>query len=134
MNKKRTACLLITLVLLCGVPAVAHHAFSAVFDSQKPVKMTGTVTKVEWQNPHIWFYIDVKDDSAKTANWAFEMASPNLLMRNGWSRSSLKTGDTVTVDGFRAKDGSNTANARTVVLASTGQTLFAGSSQTAGGK
>jgi len=91
--------------------------------------MTGAVTKVEWMNPHTWFYIDVKDESGKVTNWAVEMGSPNGLMRAGWTRNSMKVGDVVTVEGSRAKDGSTNANARSVTLASTGKKLFAASSQ-----
>ena len=115
-------------LLVAAVPAPGHHAFSAEFDEKKPVKLSGTVTKIEWQNPHIWFYIDVKDDSGKTTNWGMEMASPNLLIRNGWTRNTLKLVDMVTVDGFQAKNGSSNGNARVVILAATGQSLFAGSS------
>ena len=108
----------------------AHHSFSAEFDASKPFKMTGTVTKVEWMNPHTYFYIDVKDDkSGKVDNWAMEMGSPNGLMRAGWTRNTMKVGDVVTVEGSLAKDGSHTGNARAVVMASTGQRLFAASSQ-----
>jgi hypothetical protein len=109
---------------------VAHHSFSAEFDANKTFKFTGPVTKVEWMNPHTFFYIDVKDEkTGKVTNWAMEMGSPNGLMRNGWTRNSMKIGDIVTVEGSMAKDGSPTGNARTVVLAKSGQRLFAGSSQ-----
>jgi hypothetical protein len=116
-------------LLVASVPAIAHHSFAAEFDAKQPVKLTGTVTKVEWMNPHAYFYIDVKDEGGKVENWGLEMGSPNGLMRQGWTRNSLKIGEVVTVEGSRAKDGSLIANARSVVLASTGQRLFAGSSQ-----
>lgn len=126
----RTIVLVTAVYVLLTAPAASgHHAFATVFDAKKPIKMTGTVTKIEWQNPHIWFYIDVKDDDGKVTNWGMEMASPNLLMRAGWSRDSLKVGDVVSVEGFRAKDDSPTGNAQVVVLGSTGQRLFAGSTQ-----
>ena len=114
--------------LLAGQPAVvAHHAFSAEFDAEKRVKLTGAVTRLDWTNPHAWIYVDVKDETGKVANWGFELASPNGLMRSGWTRFSLKPGDVVTVEGARAKNGSNNANAEVVTVASTGQRLFAGS-------
>jgi hypothetical protein len=116
-------------LLLAAMPTLTHHSFYAEFDADKPVKLTGTVSKVEWENPHAWFFIDVKDDAGRVVNWGFELGSPNLLIRAGWVRSSLKTGDVVTVEGSRAKNGSNIANAKVVILASTGQKLFAGSSQ-----
>jgi Family of unknown function (DUF6152) len=117
-------------LLLASVPAIAHHSFAAEFDAAKPIKLTGSVTKVEWMNPHTYFYIDVKDEkTGQTTNWGLEMGSPNGLMRQGWTRNSMKIGDVVTVEGSAAKDGSNIGNARSVTL-SGGQRLFAGSSQT----
>ena len=117
------------IVVLANAPVRAHHAFAAEFDAEKPVKLTGTVTKVEWENPHAWFYIDVKDASGRVDNWGFEMGSPNILIRAGWGRNTLKLGDAVAVEGSRAKSGANIANAKVVILVSTGQKLFAGSSQ-----
>ena len=127
----KMAVLITGLALVVGAGSVAaHHSFSAEFDAKKPFKMTGIVTKVEWMNPHTFFYIDVTDDTTKkVTNWAMEMGSPNGLMRNGWSRNTMKIGDKVTVEGSLAKDGSPTGNARTVLLAESGKRLFAGSSQ-----
>jgi len=127
MKKRVFACAL-GCFLLIELPVMAHHSFSAVFDEKKPIKLTGTVTKLEWQNPHTWFYMDVKDDSGKTTNWGMEMGSPNLLIRAGWNRNSMKIGDQVTIEGFRARDGSNNGNAQIVTLTNTGKRLFTASS------
>ena len=117
------------VVLLAAMPLLSHHSFYAEFDASKPVKLTGAVTKVEWENPHAWFYVDVKEDSGAVSNWGFELGSPNLLIRAGWGKNSLKVGDVVTVEASRAKNGKNIANAKVVILVSTGQKLFGGSSQ-----
>jgi Family of unknown function (DUF6152) len=114
-------------LFLSTFPGHTHHSFSAEFDAEKPFKMAGTVTKVEWQNPHSWFYIDVKDESGNVTNWGMELASPNILMRNGWTRTSLNVGDAVTVEGFHARDGRNVGNARAIVLTATGKALLGGS-------
>ena len=117
-------------LLVTAVPVVAHHSFAAEYDASKPIKLTGPVTKIEWTNPHCFFYIDVKNgESGKIENWAFELGNPNALLRAGWTPTSVKIGDAVTVDGSRARDGSLQGNARSFVLESTGQRLFAGSSQ-----
>ena len=127
----KVAMLFAVALLLNGsaVSLLAHHAFTAEFDSTSPINFKGTVTKVEWTNPHAWIYIDVTDDAGKVANWAWELGSPTSLVRLGWTRNLLKAGTAVTFEGSRARDGSNTANARSVTLNSTGQKLFGASSQ-----
>jgi hypothetical protein len=116
------------LWLASTAPLPAHHAFAAEFDIKQPVTVTGAVAKVDWMNPHVWFYIDVKSESGSVATWGMEMGSPNALMRAGWTRASMAIGDIVTVEGYRAKDGTATANARAVTLTKTGKRLFAASS------
>jgi hypothetical protein len=128
--KTSLLCVLAIGLGLSAMPALAHHSFAAEYDNKKPVDLTGTVTKVEWMNPHARFYLDVKDGD-KVTNWEFELGSPNGLMRQGWTRNSMKIGDSVSVQGAMAKDGSNLANARTVKL-SDGRKLFAGSASETG--
>ena len=123
-------CMAVLAVGSYSIQAAAHHSFAAEFDSAKPVTLTGKVTKVEWTNPHAFFYIDVKDEkTGETVNWAAELNSPNSLMRLGWTRDSMKADDVVTVQGSLARDGSKLLNARSVVLTKTGQRMFAGSSE-----
>lgn len=113
----RLAVLVAAAGLLISVfPGVAHHSGAAVFDSTKRLDMTGVVTRVEWTNPHAHFYLDVKDSSGKVVNWNMELASPNVLSRNGWKRNSIKQGDTVTVTGSQARDNSNFGIAQTIVF------------------
>jgi hypothetical protein len=116
---------------LAAAPAFAHHSFAAEYDSTKPVTLKGLVTKMEWMNPHARFYVDVKDESGAVTNWELELGSPNGLMRRGWTRNSLKPGDSVIIEGYLAKDGSKLANARQVTL-SDGRKIFAGSSDDGG--
>jgi hypothetical protein len=111
------------------VPLAAHHSFAAEFDAAKPITLRGYVTKIEWTNPHVWIYMDVKDDTGKKTNWGFEMGPPHLLQGSGWNREKLNLGDELIVEGSRAKNGTNKMNARTVKFAATGISLQAGSSQ-----
>ncbi len=113
---------------LLSVPAFGHHSFAAEYDGSKTLKVTGTVTSVEWLNPHVRFNLDVKEESGNTSAWEFELGSPNTLMRKGWSRHSLKPGDMVTVVASPAKDGSKLGSAKTVKLAD-GRELFGGSNE-----
>jgi hypothetical protein len=128
MYKRASSALIVCTLALTSVATNAHHAFSTVFDVNKPIVLTGTVTKVEWQNPHTWFYFDVADNQGNVANWGMEMASPNTLIRAGWTRSSMKAGDVIQVDGYQARDGSNIGNAKTVTLVANGKQLLTGSS------
>ena len=128
MNTRLTISLIALTASCAALPAIAHHSFAAEFDADSPISLTGIVTKIEWRNPHTFFYIDVETDDGNYENWALEMGSPNGLMRRGWTRNSLQIGDEVSVEGARAKDGSLKGNARSVVL-SNGERLFAGSSQ-----
>ena len=125
MTTRRAFVVCASLLALSG-RAMAHHSFAAEFDAAKPVKLTGTVTKVEWTNPHTWFFIDVKNEDGSVTNWGFEMPGPAQLLRAGLKRDSMKVGDVVTVDARRARDGSNNANAQAVTMTNSGQRLFTG--------
>src|SRR5215468_7989428 len=120
--------MIVATILAAGIPLMAHHSFAAEFDSNKQIKLTGVVTKIDWTNPHVWFYLDIKDESGKVTNWGFEMGPPHLLQTSGWTRTSMKLGDVVTVEGSAAKNGSNRANARRVIT-SDGKRLGAASSE-----
>ena len=130
MRMKFVAFAVAAAFMLATGSAIAHHSFAAEFDSNKPINMKGIVTKIEWSNPHTYFYMDVTGPDGKVVNWGMEMGSPNGLMRQGWTRNTLHVGDEVTVEGSQAKDGANVGNARVVILAATGKRLFAASSQT----
>ena len=117
---------LLAVVLLAPIPLVAHHSFAAVFDADQPVDLEGEITKVEWTNPHIWLYLDVRNEDGEVVNWQCEGGTPNSLRRRGWASDTLKTGDEVQIEGWRAHDGTETCNARIITQA--GRRLFAGSS------
>ena len=118
-------------LLFCAMPALAHHSFAAEYDADKAIELKGVVTRIEWMNPHARFYLDVKDERGQVTNWNLELASPNVLVRQGWTRKSLQVGDQITVNGAQAKDGSKMGNARTVTLAD-GRKIFAGSPPSGG--
>ena len=124
---KRIASFVLGVALLVPHTVIGHHSFDAEFDRNKPVTLKGSVTRVDWGNPHIWVFMDVKDETGKVSNWGVEGGAPNALFRNGWRKDSLKVGDIVTVEGFRGRDGSQRANANRVTLPD-GRRVFAGSS------
>ena len=128
MRTKMQALTVVAGLALAPAVAMAHHSFAAEFDANKPVDLKGTVTKIEWSNPHTYFYVDVTTPDGKVINWGMEMGSPNGLMRAGWTRNTLHVGDVVRVEGSQAKDGTNIGNARAVTT-SEGKRLFAASSQ-----
>jgi hypothetical protein len=116
-------------LLLAGVPAMAHHSFAAEYDATKPVKFTGTVTQMEWINPHAWIHMDVKQPDGKVVNWMVEAGAPNALLRRGFNKQSLLPGTVISVEGYQAKDGANRANGRDITYQD-GKKLFVGSSGT----
>lgn len=122
MNKKKMKFVMGLLLIAFGAPVLAHHSFAAVFDANVVVEVTGTVTEVEWMNPHAWIHVDVKNDAGEIEKWSFELGSPNGLIRRGWSRGTIKIGDELAISGYRARDGSTRANVRSVTLAN-GQQL-----------
>lgn len=128
---KKLAAAVLLLASMAARPVFAHHSFAAEYDGTKAVVLKGKVTKVEWVNPHSWVYIDVTDDKCVVTNWSCETAPPNVLYRSGWRRDSLKEGDEIVIDGFLAKDGSHTMNARTVKTPD-GRSFFAGTSTDGG--
>jgi hypothetical protein len=125
MLSRHCVVLLLACALAVGSRGVAHHAETAEYDVNKPVKVTGTISKVEWQNPHVWFYVDVKDEAGKVTTWGFSNAPPGALMRRGVTKDALKVGTVVNVEGARARDGSNNASGRRVTLTD-GTNVFTG--------
>jgi hypothetical protein len=128
---KLLASFIVGTLLIAAIPALAHHSFAAEFDINKTVTLKGVVTKIEWMNPHAWFYVDVTAADGKIEHWQCETGAPIELLRRGWKKSDMKVGDQVTVQGYRAKDGTNTANARLVTLPD-GKKIFSGSADDGG--
>ena len=127
MRKALVVLFAAVVLLSVSVPVFAHHAFAAEFDAAKPVKFKGTVTKMEWINPHAWIHIDVKGEDGKVASWMIEAAAPNALLRRGWTKASLPVGTEIMVEGYQAKDGANRANG-SIITFTDGKKLFVGSS------
>jgi hypothetical protein len=114
--KTKLMVFLVSALFAAGIPASAHHSFAAVFDANETVEKSGTVTEVEWMNPHAWIYMDVDEDGEKV-NWAFELGSPTGLRRRGWTRDTVSIGDNISISGYRARDGSNRGNVKSITLA-----------------
>jgi Family of unknown function (DUF6152) len=129
MQRTVFSLMIISGLLFAAVPAWSHHAFATEFDALKPVSKRGIVTKIDWANPHVWFYVNVKGENGTVENWGFEMGGPNSLRSSGWTKDTMKIGDEVIVEGSLAKNGSRNVNAKSVTMASTGKKLGAASSQ-----